>query len=131
MSDQIFVSYARADAATTSAIMSEVSAISTSGWKGSSDLSTGKAVVDTVRDALRQASAVVVMISPKSLANQWVQFELGAAQALDKHIIPVIIDGNDVESKMPNFLRRLQYVDARKKPGKLVAREIEKMVKRK
>jgi hypothetical protein len=125
---EVYISYARADAATTNAIVSQVKMFSVGGWKDRADLAIGKAAMGSVRQALEQSAAVVVMISPKSLENKWVQFELGAAAALDKRIIPVIIDGDNVEAAMPEFLRKRRKVDARRKPGDVVAREIEQIV---
>jgi hypothetical protein len=127
--NRVFISYARGDQSVAARLLSEVQHVSFEGWMDTADLAGGEAFSASIRDALRRSSAVVVLISPRSLDSKWVQFEIGAAEALGKRIIPVIIEGKDIESSIPDALWGVTWLDARDKSVSEVAREIEKALK--
>ena len=70
------------------------------------------------------ATAVVVLVSDRSLASPWVQFEVGAAESMGKPVIPVLIGTAGIEDKLPDWLKGLQYLDGRTRPIKEVAIEL-------
>jgi hypothetical protein len=127
--NRVFISYARGDQSVAARLLSEVQHVSFEGWMDTADLAGGEAFSASIRDALRRSSAVVVLISPRSLDSKWVQFEIGAAEALGKRIIPVIIEGKDIESSIPDALWGVTWLDARDKSVSEVAREIEEALK--
>lgn len=127
--NRVFISYARGDQSVAARLLSEVQHVSFEGWMDTADLAGGEAFSASIRDALRRSSAVVVLISPRSLDSKWVQFEIGAAEALGKRIIPVIIEGKDIESSIPDALWGITWLDARDKSVSEVAREIEEALK--
>jgi hypothetical protein len=127
--NRVFISYARGDQSVAARLLSEVQHVSFEGWMDTADLAGGEAFSASIRDALRRSSAVVVLISPRSLDSKWVQFEIGAAEALGKRIIPVIIEGKDIESSIPDALWGVTWLDARDKSISEVAREIEEALK--
>jgi hypothetical protein len=127
--NRVFISYARGDQSVAARLLSEVQHVSFEGWMDTADLAGGEAFSASIRDALRRSSAVVVLISPRSLDSKWVQFEIGAAEALGKRIIPVIIEGKDIESSIPDALWGVTWLDARDKSLSEVAREIEEVLK--
>jgi hypothetical protein len=92
----------------------------------SADISAGSATASGVRSALQGSKAMVVLVSPASLGDRWVNFELGAGVAQDLPIIPIIVGGDDVESELPEWLRENELLDARNTPMDAVAEEVEK-----
>ena len=124
---KVFVSYANQDRQKVSTLLSQLRNLSLEGWLDTADLTTGEAVGPAIRDAIRQAAGVIVLLSPQSASNKWIQFEIGAAEALGKLIIPVIVEG-DVEQIMPDSLRGTTALDARSESPVDVAREIEKIL---
>jgi TIR domain len=122
---EVFISYAGSDRDQARRLLSELQNLKVHGWMDQTDLTGGGAVASSIRDALRHANAVVVLLSPTSLKSQWVNFELGAAEALGKIIIPVLIEG---DLDVPELLKAWPWVDARHKAPGEVAREIEQMV---
>lgn len=126
----VFISYANADRPAAERLISQFRDVSVTGWGDASDLSAGGAVSASIREALRRSSAVIVLFSPRSLANEWLQFEMGAAEALGKKIIGVIIDGENIEQALPAPLGEVQWLDARNKAPQEVARDIEEAVTR-
>jgi TIR domain-containing protein len=83
---------------------------------------SGQQIVEQLNDTLRSASAVIILVSERSLKSQWVQFELGVALGTGKPIIPVLI-GNE-ELHLPEWLQGLPYLDARNRPLSDVAKEL-------
>lgn len=70
----------------------------------------GTSFVDTIFKCLRNARMVICIISHGSMESSYCQQEIGAAMALDKHIIP-ILDGVD-PGMMPGFLDNTRYIAA-------------------
>ena len=93
MKKRIFISYARADYAFAHQLLSALRDFNIEGWMDDTDIAAGSAVGDAVRSAIQKASAVVVLVSPMSVRSQWVSFEVGAAQALQKPIVPILLEG--------------------------------------
>lgn len=123
--DKIFISYAHSDQPIAERILSELRHVSVEGWRDAADLAAGNAISTSLLKALRRSSAIVVLLSPKSLASKWLLFEVGAAQGLGKRIIPVIIKGEDIERSIPEPLQGFRWLDARNKPPHEAARQIE------
>lgn len=90
----VFISYARADRQNVEQLVRSLRAADINGWLDATDIAVGASVSSEVREALRRSSAVIVFLSHSALHNQWVQFEIGAAESLGKVIIPVIVSGN-------------------------------------
>ncbi len=125
---EVFISYAQSDVDKVRLLLSELRNLRVHGWMDQADLAAGDAVASSIRSALLHAHAVVVLLSPTALKSQWVNFELGAAEALGKKIIPVLIEGDVETEELPEILRGRQWLDARKKPPGEVAREIERLI---
>jgi hypothetical protein len=125
---KIFISYAHDDRAIAECLLSELQRVSLVGWMDTADIGASEAISASIRDALRSSSAVVVLLSPKSLSSRWVQFEVGAAEALGKRIIPVIIEGKDIQNSIPDSLQGLHWLDARDKSAREVARQLEEAI---
>ena len=49
----------------------------------------GEKWLDTIRAAIAESAAVLVLCSESSINRPWVQFEIGAAWATGKRIIPI------------------------------------------
>lgn len=122
---KVFISYALSDAPIARRLVTAFRNTDVSGWLDEADVASGDSIASVVRKALEEASAVVVLLSPRALDSQWVQFEIGAAEALGKRIIPVIIAGENLEQELPPILRERQCLDARGKQASEVVRELE------
>lgn len=125
---QVFFSYAHEDAQVAQELRSSLADIEVSGWKDEVDIATGAALAQQVKDSIREASAVVIFVSPRSVDSQWINFEIGAAMALDKRIIPVFIGDTGIEGGFPDWLREYEFIDARLRPIQEVALEIARAV---
>lgn len=67
---------------------------------------------EAIAEAISQAGALVVILSPNSHASQWVKNEIGFAQVRDKAVIPLLI-GGDAAGVVPINLINVQRVDGR------------------
>lgn len=115
----IFISYAYVDSQEVETLVSKIF----EGFDFNKDvINPAENITTVIKGRLKKANAVLVFVSTGSLHSEWVAFEMGAAQALNKKIIPVIIDGMD----MPDNLKGLQYVDARSKQQREIVEEIKK-----
>jgi hypothetical protein len=121
---RVFLSYASGDENVARELAAGFRDAELSGWMDQSDIATGEAIAEKLKESLRQASAIVVLVSERSLKNQWVQFELGAAFAMGKSIIPVLIGEAGIESSLPDWLQGMVYLDARGRLMKDVAKEV-------
>jgi hypothetical protein len=126
MKSKIFISYARSDYPHAHKLVESLKHDEVRGWMDSADISAGSATASGVRSALRGSKAMVVLVSPASLGDRWVNFELGAGVAQDLPIIPIIVGGDDLERDMPEWLSENKLVDARNMPMDAVAEEVEK-----
>ena len=123
----IFISYAHQDSQKVEELLSKLKEIQVSGWLDQADIAAGVEISSVLRDSLRKASAILVLVSPASLSSKWVEFEVSAGQALGKTIIPVIISGEGVENELPPSIADIMYIDARKKSLDEVASEIKRV----
>ena len=121
---KVFLSYAHEDAQVAQELYSSFADIEVSGCMDQVDIASGAALAHQVKDAIREASAVVIFVSPRSVDSQWINFEVGVAMALDKRIIPVFIGDTGIEGGFPDWLREYEFIDARLRPIQEVALEI-------
>lgn len=94
------------------------------GWLDATDIAAGGSKSSAVRDALQVSSAVVVFLSRNALTSKWVQFELGAAEALGKTIIPELLPGAEPREDLPELLKDRWFIGARSSPPSSVVEEI-------
>jgi hypothetical protein len=123
---KVFISYARSDEPFARRLVEQLADFDTSGWMDAADISAGTIVADHIRSAIKEADALVVLVSTRSRDSQWVNFEVGAGLALGVPVIPVVLEGEDLDKQLPEPLRDVRFVDARNRPIKEVASEIER-----
>jgi len=126
----VFISYAHADRDHVEHLVRALRATNIAGWLDATDIAAGASVPSAVREALQRSSAVIVFLSNSALHNQWVQFEIGAAEALGKMIIPVIVSGNQLAEQLPEILKDRTVIDARNQPYAAVVNEISRELER-
>jgi hypothetical protein len=89
------------------------------------EMKPGAALADSIKQALLKSTFLITILSSKSIKNPWIHFEIGAAIANHKKIIPVQI--GDIEKReIPSYLRNLVFLKetSPKKAGMLVAETI-------
>ena len=124
---EVFLSYSHKDRPWVSDFVSALRDAGIQAWFDVYDLAPGERWQEHIQEALRQSTTLVVILSPDSVVSPWTFFELGAAFADQKRIIPVLTRDMDIRS-LPLALRRFQFL---KEPspaqaGKRVAEVIKK-----
>jgi hypothetical protein len=105
----IFISYASADSALANELRSQIEAGGFTTFMAEKDIPVSSLWKQTIRDALRSSSQVLILLTPNSIDRPWVLLETGAAWALDKALIPAMafVDPN-------RFVDPLRDIQARK-----------------
>ncbi len=76
------------------------------------EMSPGRSIAEDMRKKLESADCIVVLLTERSVESPWVLFEIGAAEALGKQILPVLLAELDMD-RLDYLIRDLAYVDAR------------------
>jgi hypothetical protein len=99
--NRVFISYAYEDVGLAMMLMEALGKVGVPAFLDRNELVAGENLSESVRNAIRSASAMVVLISSNTKHNNWMLFEVGVAQALDVSVIPVIFAGASVDQLLP------------------------------
>jgi hypothetical protein len=110
----VFVSHSSADSAVASRIAMGLEALGYRSWYDEWELRGGDSIVDRIQKALSACDVLLVLLSPRSVASEWVKRELNAGlmRELGGHrvvVIPVLIE----DCAIPVLLEERSYVDLR------------------
>jgi hypothetical protein len=128
----VFVSYSQGDEPWASKFVDELQAQGVRAFD-KADIELGERWSDQIEKALREAPIVVLLVSPNYMNNDWgwVPFELGAALAANKRIIPIATQ--EVEhTPVSSLLRDRQWLQetSPQAAGKRVAEVVEHLSQR-
>lgn len=120
---KVFLSYSYKDAGFAVQLQKALGENTVKGFLDKYDLAIGSVLRNTVREEIKKASAVVVLLSEASSTNAHVLFEVGAAEGLGKKIIPIILPGMEMQA-LPEVFHNIQELDAREKSIQEIAQEL-------
>ena len=82
-------------------------------WVDNEKLVPGTAIwEEEIEKAIKAASAIVVVMSPDSKNSEWVRREISMADQYRKHILPILVRGDEDSSITLRLITR-QFVDLR------------------
>lgn len=94
-SQNVFISYAEDDLKWAEAIARELEEAGVEVWFDAERIDTGDVWRPDLREALREASTVLVIVSANAASSSWVQFEAGAALSAaveeQKRVVPIYL----------------------------------------
>jgi serine/threonine-protein kinase len=123
----LFLSYNRRDTDTMRPVRETLRATGLTVWTDEG-LETGTpSWRAAIEEAIRQAKAMVVLLSPAAKASVWVDNEVAYAQALDKPVFPILVAG-DVADAVPINLIGVHWLDGRQEVQKAVARQLQPLL---
>lgn len=126
---RIFMSYSRRDGAYANQLFRALSRLHVSGFLDQTDIAAGASFGEQLKDAIRDADAVVVLLSENSVQSNFVMVEAGFAWGLGKRIIPVIPPDALISlGEVPPILQDLQILDARQQTPEETADQIAQAV---
>lgn len=72
------------------------------------DIKTGDSIDVSIQTHLKDCDHLLLLLSPASIASQWVFIELGGAKALEKRVIPILfhLGANRIPSAISQLLAR-------------------------
>jgi len=106
-SNKVFISYSRKDTAFALTLAHDVRAAGAEIWIDQLDIRIGDLWDVAIENALSNASCVLIILSPFSVASENVQDEIAFALDSQKTIIPVILE----PCSIPFRLRRWMHID--------------------
>lgn len=127
MSKKIFISHAMEDRQLVEGLQEilEENGITTEGEKVSfidtlsESFDPGESIREIIKKQIQSSSEVVVIATDKSLSSQWVNYEIGMADALDKPIVIVGRKGSGKSALLANLGNvRIVEIDDKAKSGK-------------
>ena len=107
----VFVSYARTDQRFVDRLMGDLEADGFGVWRDVDKLRGGDTWREAISEAIRGSDAVVIVLSPDSVASRNVSKELSVAEERNKRIVPVLHRPARLEGAMELLLTDLQHVD--------------------
>ena len=113
MIGQVFLSYSRKDEEPMRLIAKSLRAQGIKVWVDNEKLIPGTPIwEDEVEKAIRDAVAIVVVLSPDSKNSEWVKREMTMADQHQKRVFPVLVRGDENTSISLRLINR-QFVDLR------------------
>jgi hypothetical protein len=109
----IFVSYAREDRDFAGQVTRRLREFNRSPWQDQRNLRAGRNWQTSIDDALRDAEAIVVVLSPHATRSQYVAYEWAFALGAGVLVIPVLYKHTPLHPK----LSTIEYVDFTERPG--------------
>lgn len=91
------------------------------------DIMAGEDWEEKLRRSLEEASAFIMLLSPSWSTSMWTAFEYGAAQAIRKKIVPIVIANS--EWTPPPMFRSMKMLDATKVDKTQIVKSIEEAIK--
>jgi len=107
MTEQIFISYSKKDSAFSHKLADELEASGFKVWIDRS-IGGGEEWRRAIEKNLEAAEEVIVVLSPNSLASEWVRHEGSMAYSWKKKLIPILIQP---VSSLPPWLEEYQWID--------------------
>ncbi len=125
--DKIFLSYSHADRDWVDQFVHSLTNRQIDVWYDMQDIKAGDRWEELIQEALRKSSILVAILSKSSVDRPWMFFELGAAVADGKRVIPVLIGDLNIRD-LPSLLTKFQAVTTEdpNKAGEIVAEAVHK-----
>ena len=116
----VFVSYARTDSEPVQRIVAELRKLGVDVWIDAEMLTPGESWELLIKEALRRASAILVFISPESVASHWIAIEFAHAVESGVKVLPILLHPTPL-SALPLQLQMIHWLDVTKFPTETTA----------
>jgi hypothetical protein len=104
---KLFISYSRKDMESVRKLAGDLEKAGYDVWWDLTDLHGGEDWVRRIPAAIEESQFVIVVLSPNSIASEWVEKEYTQALSLHKKIIPLMF----VQSTIPFALNTINYIN--------------------
>lgn len=117
----IFISYSRQDLEFAERLYRELQRFNVRGFMDTTDVSAGAEFSRQLKESIKNADALLVILSSSASRSSWVMAEIGLAETLGKPVIPVLAPGGTYEDSVPPQLVDELVIDANSLPTDQVA----------
>lgn len=107
----VFISYAKEDAASAIQLCQATERMGVKCWIAPRDVLPGDEWTDAIEQALRNCTAIVVLVSVNSQKSIHVKREITEAITCDKRVFPYRIDSVPISGGFAYLLSTVQWVD--------------------
>ncbi|PWK52818.1 toll/interleukin-1 receptor domain-containing protein [Pleionea mediterranea] len=123
MSFNIFVSYSTDDISEVEKLKLQLEGTPIKLFIAEYSISPGENLTGKIIRAIKECDLFVVLWSKRAESSGWVSQEIGHANALSKHILPLVLSK---EAPPPGFIKNLKYLPVHQDPERALnkAREI-------
>ncbi len=110
----IFISYSHSDRDFVEELATQLVVHKVNVWLDRWEMHVGESLIDRIQSAITDASALLVILSPDSVASEWCKKELnsGLIRELEERRI-VVLPVLAIDCNIPIFLREKLYADFR------------------
>lgn len=119
---QVFISYSRRDLTFVEHLISDLKKTGMDVWYDLSGLEGGSRWGTEIKNAVQNSDYVIVVLSPDSIASEWVEREYLLSNNLKKKILPIMYR----ECELPLSFLNLNYVDVQ---GENYSRNFDKITR--
>ena len=112
MASHLFISYSKKDAEFAFKLADDLSAQGRKLWIDR-QIGGGERWRSSILEALRDAQAMIVILSPHSVESEWVMHEGSVASGLEKPIFPILMEP---VTHLPVWMEELQFIDFANQP---------------
>lgn len=106
----VYLAYAAADKVWAAQFSTALRDAGVKLWFDAAEIRPGDEWKDATERALRDSDILVFVLTPNSVDNPWALFELGAAVADNKRVIPIVAKPFD-PSETPPLIGRYRFLD--------------------
>ena len=106
----VFISYSHVDIVFAKMLKQRLSKVGFYPWVDFDGIVGGDAWKQAIEAALAGSTACLVLLTPESVASEWVHYEINRAQECACPIIPLMVR----ECPLPEKLQALHYIDFRR-----------------
>jgi hypothetical protein len=102
---QVFVSHATADKWLARTICEKIEGAGATTFRDDRDIRGGDDIPEEIRRQIKLSREIVVLLTPESIARQWVTLEVGAAWGLSKNKRIIIIMCHVPVDPIPDMIK--------------------------
>src|SRR5215475_10727137 len=106
---KVFLSYARRDLPSLQPLLQDLGAHGITVWRDQDNIYGGQQWPKAIGEAIAAHDALLLAWSQEAAASRWVEFEWNTALALQKSVLPCLLD----QTPLPPALRAINGIDAR------------------
>ena len=107
---QVFISYSRRDLSFVERLARDLKNSGLEVWYDLSGLEGGQRWGSEIQDAIQKSQVFIIVLSPHSVASEWVEKEFMYAHNLGRKIIPVLYE----KCAAPMWVSNLHFIDMQK-----------------